>query len=383
MNGNNTSLLDCDDLATGNPDAVRILLVIILGGGACLIGIALNSFLVLSFSRLSFVYSNMLYLFLLACFDILVEICFMLIFPLSLIWEYYRIETVFVIWHHYIRYVSTAGQVLIAASTMLIVAASFERYICSLQSTLSFTSRNRYITIFGVMVCAMIMKGSIFFELDLKSYPECPMFAHLGLDQSTLTEIFYYKEIWMFWCRSFLNVFIPFALLLFLNSATISNLSKSSKEVQQTLLPSPMHTPLQPMPSSGSNSAFTARRRKRDATRTLAALVSVYLLTNSLNLFLTIMEFINKDALDNIADGLLYRYLADLSSLLTISSTAFRLPVYYHCNGELRYQIKRSYQYCFLNKPDEKLVSCTAQQIVISNPDSFQWRDKDSMDVEL
>ncbi|PAV71621.1 hypothetical protein WR25_22181 [Diploscapter pachys] len=184
MNGNNTSLLDCDDLATGNPDVVRILLVIILGGGACLIGIALNSFLVLSFSRLSFVYSNMLYLFLLACFDILVEICFMLIFPLSLIWEYYRIETVFVIWHHYIRYVSTAGQVLIAASTMLIVAASFERYICSLQSTLSFTSRNRYITIFGVMVCAMIMKGSILLQRNLdvlvsefseRIYPICPI----------------------------------------------------------------------------------------------------------------------------------------------------------------------------------------------------------------
>ena len=40
MNVNTTSLslLDCDDLATGNPDAVRILLIIILGGGACLIG---------------------------------------------------------------------------------------------------------------------------------------------------------------------------------------------------------------------------------------------------------------------------------------------------------------------------------------------------------
>ena len=35
-----------------------------------------------------------------------------------------------------------------------------------------------------------------------------------------------YKTIWMFWCRSIFNVFLPFSLLLILNSLTITNLNK-------------------------------------------------------------------------------------------------------------------------------------------------------------
>ncbi|KAK5985096.1 hypothetical protein GCK32_002562, partial [Trichostrongylus colubriformis] len=90
----------------------------------------------------------------------------------------------------------------------------------------------------------------------------------------------------------------------------------------------------------GSAAAVEARKKKRDATRTLAALVSVYLLANTLNFLLTIMEFIKPEWLRNIGEGRIYKYLADLSSLLTISSTATRLPVYFHCNREIRKQLR-------------------------------------------
>ncbi|PIO53519.1 hypothetical protein TELCIR_25144, partial [Teladorsagia circumcincta] len=90
----------------------------------------------------------------------------------------------------------------------------------------------------------------------------------------------------------------------------------------------------------GSAIAVEARKKKRDATRTLAALVSVYLLTNTLNLLLTIMEFIKPEWLRALGEGRIYNYLADLSSLLTISSTATRLPVYFHCSREIRKQLR-------------------------------------------
>lgn len=56
-----------------------------------------------------------------------------------------------------------------------------------------------------------------------------------------------------------------------------------------------------------NSEACAARRRKRDATRTLAALITIYLLTNTLNLLITIMEFINPDVLGSLGEGWTYK----------------------------------------------------------------------------
>ncbi|KAK6023546.1 hypothetical protein OSTOST_10665 [Ostertagia ostertagi] len=52
------------------------------------------------------------------------------------------------------------------------------------------------------------------------------------------------------------------------------------------------------------------------------------------------MEFIKPEWLRTLGEGRIYNYLADLSSLLTISSTASRLPVYFHCSREIRKQLR-------------------------------------------
>ncbi|ETN69298.1 hypothetical protein NECAME_05280, partial [Necator americanus] len=232
-------------------------------------------------------------------------------------------------------------QVLIAASTLLIVSASFERYICSFRSTAGIEPKKRMIVIAVVIFSAIIMKGSIYFELELHTFPYCRAFSNLRLDLSEITRSDIYKTVWMFWCRNFLNVFLPFSLLLMLNWATIANLNKNSKdfiaEQLPTLLPGGAKAPL-------------VMRKKKDATRTLAALVTIYLLTNTLNLLLTIMEFIHPEFLRDLGEGRVYNYLADLSSLLTISSTATRLPVYYHCNHEIRKQLRHFFRQFQLTK---------------------------------
>ncbi|CAI5449356.1 unnamed protein product [Caenorhabditis angaria] len=373
-------------------DAFRMILIVGVGTAVCIIGIFLNAFLLLSLRKLPFLNSNLLYLFLLACLDILVELCFMLIFPASLVYDYYKVERLYIMWHYYIKYVSTVGQVLIAASTLLIVAASFERYICSIKSSMQFTSQRRFLCILGVAACALFMKGSVFFELELQTLPHCPAFQNLQLDLAEITRSEHYKTIWMFWCRSIFNVFTPFALLLLLNSLTISNLNKLHVNGFQSVLVekrcqsiataaaieaatdfclpyiADVYRPLINKSLSCSSSfdmptllrrnseACAARRRKRDATRTLAALITIYLLTNTLNLLITIMEFIKPDTLREHGEGWTYKYLADLSSVLTISSTAFRLPVYYHCNGDIKAQIRDFSRNCFslARAPNEK-----------------------------
>ncbi|EFO92882.1 hypothetical protein CRE_10195 [Caenorhabditis remanei] len=358
----NFQMIEINDTCAEDPpqaDAFRMILIVGIGTVVCSIGIVLNSFLLLSFRRLDVFRSNLLYLFLLACLDILVELCFMvslfsssLIFPSSLVWDYFRVEFLYTCWHFYIKYVSTVGQVLIAASTLLIVAASFERYICSLKSSIQFSPQRRFLFISIVGTCALFMKGSVFFELELQSLPHCPPFQNLRLDLSEITRSESYKTIWMFWCRSIFNVFLPFSLLLILNSLTITNLNKLHINGFQSVLVEQMPTLLR-----RNSEACAARRRKRDATRTLAALITIYLLTNTLNLLITIMEFINPDVLGSLGEGWTYKYLADLSSVLTISSTAFRLPVYFHCNGDIRAQIRDFAKSCFIDQNEKKKLN--------------------------
>uniref|UniRef100_A0A8R1DS71 G_PROTEIN_RECEP_F1_2 domain-containing protein n=1 Tax=Caenorhabditis japonica TaxID=281687 RepID=A0A8R1DS71_CAEJA len=391
-------MIEINDTCAEDPpsaDAFRMVLIVGIGTAVCTIGIVLNTFLLLSLRHLDIFRSNLLYLFLLASLDILVELCFMLIFPSSLVWDYFRVELLYTFWHIYIKYVSTVGQVLIAASTLLIVAASFERYICSLSSSIQFSPQRRFLCILMVGASALFMKGSVFFELELLSLPHCPPFQNLRLDLSEITRSESYKTIWMFWCRSIFNVFLPFALLLLLNSLTITNLNKLHVNGFQSVLvekrcqsdmatfstPEPLNDCVLPycplmsthfsMPSFTTTDSFcssdqmpallrrnseacAARRRKRDATRTLAALITIYLLTNTLNLLITIMEFINPDVLGSLGEGWTYKYLADLSSVLTISSTAFRLPVYFHCNRDIRAQIRDFAKSCFIEDGGKK-----------------------------
>ncbi|KAF1758234.1 hypothetical protein GCK72_014692 [Caenorhabditis remanei] len=403
------NMIEINDTCAEDPpqaDAFRMILIVGIGTVVCSIGIVLNSFLLLSFRRLDVFRSNLLYLFLLACLDILVELCFMLIFPSSLVWDYFRVEFLYTCWHFYIKYVSTVGQVLIAASTLLIVAASFERYICSLKSSIQFSPQRRFLFISIVGTCALFMKGSVFFELELQSLPHCPPFQNLRLDLSEITRSESYKTIWMFWCRSIFNVFLPFSLLLILNSLTITNLNKLHINGFQSVLvenrcqsdatssepslpdniscrpllgPSITSSTINSFASSNdqmptllrrNSEACAARRRKRDATRTLAALITIYLLTNTLNLLITIMEFINPDVLGSLGEGWTYKYLADLSSVLTISSTAFRLPVYFHCNGDIRAQIRDFAKSCFIDQNEKKKLGKLTMPIASSSTES-------------
>ena len=76
----NFQMIEINDTCAEDPpqaDAFRMILIVGIGTVVCSIGIVLNSFLLLSFRRLDVFRSNLLYLFLLACLDILVELCFM------------------------------------------------------------------------------------------------------------------------------------------------------------------------------------------------------------------------------------------------------------------------------------------------------------------
>ncbi|PIO75813.1 hypothetical protein TELCIR_02138 [Teladorsagia circumcincta] len=81
----------------------------------------------------------------------------------------------------------------------------------------------------------------------------------------------------------------------------------------------------------------------RNAVHTMVAIVSTYLVSNSLHLMLTLLEFGNASILfeenDSFQASTLYTTLGDLVSVLYMTSSAIRILIYAKCNPTLWMQL--------------------------------------------
>ena len=80
----------------------------------------------------------------------------------------------------------------------------------------------------------------------------------------------------------------------------------------------------------------------KDSIATMASIVTLYLLGNSLNVFITLIEHIDKDFLYKPGIIELYALTADLISLLTVCTSALRLPLYMVANRVIRKEVLKT-----------------------------------------
>ncbi|KAJ1362440.1 hypothetical protein KIN20_021981 [Parelaphostrongylus tenuis] len=79
------------------------------------------------------------------------------------------------------------------------------------------------------------------------------------------------------------------------------------------------------------------RRNLRSATNTLIVIISAYLISNLLNVYLTLTEYINADFL-HVQHPDLYLLAADFASVLTVFGNAIRCPAHFLSSSEIRQQ---------------------------------------------
>ncbi|KAK6029023.1 hypothetical protein OSTOST_04875 [Ostertagia ostertagi] len=79
----------------------------------------------------------------------------------------------------------------------------------------------------------------------------------------------------------------------------------------------------------------SGKSRVRAATRTLVFVVATYLLSNILNVIITIWEYIDYESI-TVTFNTFYTFAVDVVSLLTIFAGSLRLPIYVCCQTELR-----------------------------------------------
>uniref|UniRef100_A0A914WJA2 G-protein coupled receptors family 1 profile domain-containing protein n=1 Tax=Plectus sambesii TaxID=2011161 RepID=A0A914WJA2_9BILA len=312
--------------------SVRFVLVTCFGSLISLVGCCNNVLLLYLFTRrMNYKTNHLFYLVFLAFFDICVEICYVLVFSVSIVYDFFHSYAIYIAWHTYVRSVATIAQISITAATYMIVVASVERYFTTAHWTMkNFTIKKRCTSVLTVVSFSIISKGTVYWELAVRHYPECDGFQSVHLEQSPLTRNRAYANLWMFWFRNIFHVFVPFFLLLLLNGAIIHRM-RHAPDMQGALM----------SVAFGKRRAKQRKSTRRAATRMLGAIVATYLVTNVVNLIITAWEHVNIDSLRTLHHGRLYTYAADLSSILTITCGAIRLPIYYACNKDMRNEIKK------------------------------------------
>ncbi|KJH52732.1 hypothetical protein DICVIV_01076 [Dictyocaulus viviparus] len=136
-------------------------------------------------------------------------------------------------------------------------------------------------------------------------------------------------------------IFVPFFTLIFLNGGIVIMLKKQNVQQLRSLI-----TEL----TMGRDVMKIRRRNLRSATNTLIVIISAYLISNLLSVYLTITEYFNSDFL-HVHHPDFFLLAVDSASVLTVLGNAIRCPTHFLSNSEIRQQ----FLLLFFNDVQEKM----------------------------
>ncbi|VDK86172.1 unnamed protein product [Onchocerca ochengi] len=304
----------------------RFWLVSVIGTSVATLSIIQNSFLfAVLIVKKAHRQSYVLYFILLAFFDILIAGAYIPLMSISQLADYFMSPLLLQAWYTYTVPMITISHIAMTSSSFLILAATFERYcITVVPKMMDCLKRYRdYIAAFDIIVGVMT-KSSLAFEFKIKQNAECAgKMTEYSLYLSTIALNPTYNVLWRLWFRNIITILFPFFLLAFFNSQIVIALQRNQHAT--------------PTGELGKNQI---KGRVRTATRTLVFVVFTYLLSNILNVIITIWEYIDFENLVTEYKGL-YIFCTDLVSLLTTLAGSLRLSIYAMCDPQLRMEFKR------------------------------------------
>uniref|UniRef100_A0A7E4ZSD3 G_PROTEIN_RECEP_F1_2 domain-containing protein n=1 Tax=Panagrellus redivivus TaxID=6233 RepID=A0A7E4ZSD3_PANRE len=307
---------------------IRFWIVSVFGTIVSLVSITQNLFIFFLFlNSKSHRTSYNKYLMLLAFFDVFVSLAYILLMSVNVLSDYLRSAFLIKLWMHYMIPMITVSHIAITSSSFLILAATYERFCITTNSShLRLLQRNRNLIAFLAVLIGVISKGSMYFEFTISVIPECEgLMTELALGFKDFVFDTSYHTVWRFWYRNFVTIFFPFFMLAYYNIRIVKALSHQQKQSCVDLL---------------NNSLEQTKRKKttRSATRTMILVVCCYLVSNIINVLLTVWEHVDKTSLAEKYDSF-YALALDFVSLATNLSCAFRVPIYLACQAALREEI--------------------------------------------
>ncbi|CAB3397964.1 unnamed protein product [Caenorhabditis bovis] len=299
----------------------RFYMVAIFGTLVAIVNIIENTFLsIMLFKKKSYRSSHMLYLGLLAFFDVWMAIAYIPLMSLNLFVDYYKSVVLLRAWFMYMLPMITISHIAMTASSFLMVAASLERYVVTVHPTKTkWLQRNRKCIAGFSIILGAACKFSQLFEMTIDYKQECyGTMREYQLSLSPLAQNPVYSY-WRIIFRTIFTILIPFFLLALINGRIVVVLSRNEYKFLQ------------------STKLSDAKRKTavRNATRTLVLCVFTYLLSNVLNVIIILWEYIDIEML-TVDFETFYMFAVDVVSLSTIFAGALRLPIYAACQENLR-----------------------------------------------
>uniref|UniRef100_A0A914I9E5 C-CAP/cofactor C-like domain-containing protein n=1 Tax=Globodera rostochiensis TaxID=31243 RepID=A0A914I9E5_GLORO len=228
-------------------------------------------------------------------------------------------------WLHHFKWLYLLGQIFKLSSVLCLIIASFERYMITSHWTFSgFEERTRWLLLSVVLFVSVGIRFSTSVDVVIL-FNEQSLVPFRRYSPAQIT----HRE----WLPNFFNlltVIVPFGTLVFFNGGIVLMLRRQN--VQQLRL---MIVQL----TMGYDFMKVRRRNIRSATNTLLLIISIYLISNLLSLFLSVFAFLNPGFLQKNYPQQ-YRIGSDCSSLLTVVGNALRFPAHFISNGEVREHFK-------------------------------------------
>ncbi|KHN78793.1 hypothetical protein Tcan_10153 [Toxocara canis] len=367
--------------------------------GTSLSFISLFSNLLIARALLTRRRSHFFFLGLLAVSDSFLSFCYGPVIAMDIIKN--RVQAIWLnrLWWSYIGPLLALCHVSMTFSCFLIILATIERYLITRKSKYlqKFrTSRGALATF--MFTLALVVRGTAVFEIEVKRNANCTGLTEYEPMLTPLVSTWLYGTVFRFYLRNILTVFIPFALLAYLNVRIVATLRaqrrkaamfkfacsehKVKRNANCTGLTEyePMLTPLVSTWLYGTVFRFylrniltvfipfallaylnvrivatlRAQRRKaamfkfacsehkmkiRSATRLTVFIVCSYLMANVLNVLITAWEYVDFESAMTADNFWIYELCTDVISVLYVFTCATRLLVYMLCNKEIRIAI--------------------------------------------
>ncbi|CAI4224789.1 unnamed protein product [Auanema sp. JU1783] len=339
----------------------RFILVAVIGTFVAVINIIENVFLsFMLFTKKSYRSSYMLYLALLAFFDIFIAGAYIPLMSLSHIVDYLHSVVLLRAWFTYMIPMITISHIAMTASSFLMVAASFERYCVTVQSKYTkFLNHHRFKIAASSVFLGVLTKVTHGLEFSITIQEPCVgTMNEYSLELSPLALNETYAAFWKIWIRSVLTILLPFTLLAIMNIRIVLVIQRTEFQflnVQKL-------------------SEAKRKSRVRAATRTLVFVVFTYLLSNVLNVIITIWEYIDYDGLTQDLAAF-YLISVDVVSLLTIFAGALRFPIYMTCQSELRKEFISKLKKMYYWSPYKILLPTTPRKVLAQEPEDLENLD--------
>ncbi|CAB3403727.1 unnamed protein product [Caenorhabditis bovis] len=308
----------------------------------------------------------------LALCDALICLTYLLLFGVDAGIVYLKNRALFFLYHQYIVPVFFTAKVVQFAIPFILMLITFERYLWTCTESKRqifsalFNESGRNVTVIFLFAVSLALRVPVLFATKVQSFPLCE--DYFRSESVVPTEWAINSEayhVFDFHVITAIQMFFPFFVLLILNLTIIKRLIAEKRENMYPVFRGTSAGEMKKvafvqgnMPENyvllqvaadvikGSlihRSSRTKRSQLRNAIYTMLAIVTSYLVCNSVHLFLTILERFDPSYLyesdDRSQSSTFYIVLSDTVSICYMVSSAIRICIYAKCNPKLRKEI--------------------------------------------